>query len=305
MNNFDLKKFLIENRLTSNSRMLKEEEEVLLNYVGSNAALKGKQVKVLSSEPDGVFVKADDGSKDFVDWSEVESLDGQKVSLDTLDQISQKAKQQRDADKANANKEAELKKANANKEAELADKQALQQKLSKGWKAITQADFEELITKHSLEGAEKAKEEYVGGPYEDIYNTAYSIAEDPFNHEDADFYYTLPEIEDFVDYHDGTYLLSPDTDFEEFNLFSSFYFSIEGPYINSSVREYLRKQGYDFSSEAKERYEYPNGTDDNTPLMVKGTEVLSAADIWQQYFQSTDADHGDDLSGDYPGNFIS
>lgn len=100
MNNFDLKKFLVENKLTSNSRMLKEEEEVLLNYVGSNAALKGKQVKVLSSEPDGVFVKADDGSKDFVDWSEVESLDGQKVSLDTLDQISQKAKQQRDADKA-------------------------------------------------------------------------------------------------------------------------------------------------------------------------------------------------------------
>jgi hypothetical protein len=304
MNNFDLKKFLVENKLTSNSRMLKEEDEVLLNYVGSNASLKDKQVKVLSSEPDGVFVKADDGSKDFVDWSEVESLDGQKVSLDTLDQISQKAKQQRDDSKAKANKEAELKKANANKEAELADKQALQQKLSKGWKAITQEDFEELITKHSLEGAEKAKEEYVGGPYEDIYNTAYSIANDPFNHEDAGLYYNIPEIEDFVDYHDGTYILSPDTDFEEFNLFKSFYFSIERPYIWYSVGEYLKKQGYELSDEALNKYSYPNGTDDDTPLMVKGTEVLSAADIWQQYFQYTDADHGDDLSRDYPDSLI-
>jgi hypothetical protein len=66
MDNFNLKKFLVENKLTSNSRFLKESTIVVLSDDNFKTTIKGKQYTVEYNnhdEGDSITLKGEDGDK--------------------------------------------------------------------------------------------------------------------------------------------------------------------------------------------------------------------------------------------------
>ena len=325
MNNFDLKKFLIENKLTSNSRMLKEED-VLLNYVGNNDTLKGKEVKVISSEPDGAFVKAADGSKDFVDWAEIETLDGQKVTLDTLDQISQNAKQQskdtakrkqREREEEEARRAAEREEDEARRSAERKKAwEAGREEREKAWEAGRE-EREKAQQKLIDQGARRYTEleDDTDAIYDKIAKVSSNSASESYPTPDDPEPYpergtvnaareavkSRESIEEFInDYGDPNDMFRDiveqvnDEDLmleSDFDVFDEVYNILTPGTMGGSVGDYLRETGWE-----EAEYEEKDLENESTVIFTKGEETMTIEYVWDTYFAFIETAFREDLS---------